>query len=173
METNVENPASRREPDRMKALLWKIVMAALVLRAGHAWAGTEERLGTGGGSELRIPVGARPLYLPSAWALAIPSRCRSSMISLSQVATPPRTVKISLLVGFHHAVDNSTTDPDWASMVPPVFVKVPSCSRSVPPLARKVPVLMAFEALGSVCTARADTRANAKVEDPCPAGSRI
>ena len=50
----------------MKALLWKILMAALVLHAGHAWAGTEERLGTGGSSELRIPVGARSVAM--AWA---------------------------------------------------------------------------------------------------------
>ena len=42
----------------------------------------------------------RPLYLPSALALAMPSRWRSNMISRSQVATPARMVSISLLVGF-------------------------------------------------------------------------
>ncbi len=44
-------------------------------------------------------VGARPLYFFSALALAIPSRCRSSMISRSHVATPARMVSMSLLVG--------------------------------------------------------------------------
>ena len=48
----------------MKARLWKgIVVAALALHAGIAWAGTDTRLGTGGGSELRIPVGARSVAL--------------------------------------------------------------------------------------------------------------
>src|SRR4029077_1926652 len=31
-----------------------------------------------------------PLYLPAAFALAMPSRCRSSMISRSHAATPAR-----------------------------------------------------------------------------------
>jgi hypothetical protein len=34
------------------------------------------------------PALGRPLYFPSLLALAMPSRCRSSMISRSQVATP-------------------------------------------------------------------------------------
>jgi hypothetical protein len=50
----------------MKALLWKFVVAAVALHAGLAWAGTQERLGTGGASELRIPVGARSVGL--AWS---------------------------------------------------------------------------------------------------------
>src|SRR5215469_13637582 len=41
----------------------------------------------------------RPRYLPAAFALAMPSLCRSSMISRSQVATPARIVSMSLLVG--------------------------------------------------------------------------
>jgi hypothetical protein len=51
----------------MKARLWKgIVVAAVALHAGMAWAGTDTRLGTGGGSELRIPVGAKSVAL--AWS---------------------------------------------------------------------------------------------------------
>jgi hypothetical protein len=38
------------------------------------------------------------LVFESAFALAMPSRCRSSMISRSQVATPARIVSKSLLV---------------------------------------------------------------------------
>jgi len=45
-------------------------------------------------------VGARPLYLPAAAAAAMPSRCLSSMISRSNVATAPSMVSRSLLVGF-------------------------------------------------------------------------
>ena len=43
-------------------------------------------------------VGARPLYFRSALALAIPSRCRSSIISRSNVATAPIIVNKSLPV---------------------------------------------------------------------------
>src|SRR3954447_20336423 len=41
----------------------------------------------------------QPLYLPAAFAFAMPSRCRSSMISRSHVVTPARIVSMSLLVG--------------------------------------------------------------------------
>ena len=51
----------------MNARLGKVVMAvAVILHAGLAWAGTEERMGTGGAQELRIPVGARTVGL--AWS---------------------------------------------------------------------------------------------------------
>lgn len=51
----------------MNARLGKVVLAALVaLHAGLAWAGTEERMGTGGANELRIPVGARSVGI--AWS---------------------------------------------------------------------------------------------------------
>ena len=55
----------------------------------------------------------RPLYFPAAFALAMPSRCRSSMISRSQVATPARIVSMSLLVGlrvssFSPPIDRTT-----------------------------------------------------------------
>jgi hypothetical protein len=39
-----------------------------------------------------------PLYLPADFALAIPSLWRSSIISRSNLATPPNTVSISLPV---------------------------------------------------------------------------
>src|SRR5438093_7067107 len=55
-----------KELKRMNARTWKVIVAALALHAGFAWAGTEERLGTGGASELRIPVGARSVGL--AWS---------------------------------------------------------------------------------------------------------
>jgi len=56
-----------KEPESMKARLWKVIaVAALALHAGLAWAGTEERMGTGGGTELRIPVGARSVGM--AWS---------------------------------------------------------------------------------------------------------
>ncbi|MNI46859.1 hypothetical protein D3C73_1013450 [compost metagenome] len=44
-------------------------------------------------------IGLRPLYLPAFCALSIPSRCRSSIISRSNWAIPPNTVRISLPVG--------------------------------------------------------------------------
>src|SRR5215211_5727829 len=50
-------------------------------------------------SALARAVGLRPLYLPSAFALAMPSRCRSSIISRSNSATPPITLSMSLPVG--------------------------------------------------------------------------
>jgi len=51
----------------MNARLGKVVLAvAVVFHAGIAWAGTEERMGTGGASEMRIPVGARSVAL--AWS---------------------------------------------------------------------------------------------------------
>ena len=40
---------------------------------------------------LAFAVGARPRYLPWALALAIPSRCRSNIISGSNCATLPST----------------------------------------------------------------------------------
>ena len=50
--------------DRLrKALAALAALAALVLLAGPAWAGTEERLGTGGNSAARIMVGARSVAL--------------------------------------------------------------------------------------------------------------
>jgi hypothetical protein len=56
-----------KETSPMNARLGKVVMAvAVILHAGLAWAGTEERLGTGGAHELRIPVGARAVGL--AWS---------------------------------------------------------------------------------------------------------
>lgn len=42
------------------------VVAVLALHAGLAAAGTEERMGTGGAGELRIPVGARSVAMASA-----------------------------------------------------------------------------------------------------------
>ena len=44
--------------------------------------------------------GLRPVYFPSLLALAIPSRCRSRMISRSHAATPIRMVNMSFDVGF-------------------------------------------------------------------------
>jgi hypothetical protein len=50
--------------DRLrKALVALAALAALALLAGPAWAGTEERLGTGGNSAARIMVGARSVAL--------------------------------------------------------------------------------------------------------------
>jgi hypothetical protein len=56
-----------KEFQSMIARPWKVLLAAaLMLNAGLAWAGTSERLGTGGASELRIPVGARSVAM--SWA---------------------------------------------------------------------------------------------------------
>src|ERR1700733_3632103 len=44
-------------------------------------------------------VGARPLYLPSPLAFAMPSRCRPSIISRSNSAIHPTTLRMSLPVG--------------------------------------------------------------------------
>jgi len=50
--------------DRVRKLLAALAaLAALALLAGPAWAGTEERLGTGGNSAGRIMVGARSVGL--------------------------------------------------------------------------------------------------------------
>ena len=43
-----------------------MAVAILTLSAGFAWAGSEERQGTGGAPELRLPVGARSVALSSA-----------------------------------------------------------------------------------------------------------
>jgi len=43
-----------------------MAMAILVIVTGAAWAGSEERLGTGGASELRLPVGARAIAMGGA-----------------------------------------------------------------------------------------------------------
>ena len=52
--------ADTKELTLMKARFWKTALAGLlILQAGSAWAGSETRIGTGGGSELRLPVGAR------------------------------------------------------------------------------------------------------------------
>src|SRR5208283_2990952 len=46
-------------------------------------------------SDLARAVGARPLYLPSPLALAMPSRWRSNLISRSNCATLPITSRIA------------------------------------------------------------------------------
>jgi len=54
----------KKEQNSMNVRLWKVIAAAaLALYASGAWAGTAERLGTGGGTELLIPVGARSIGL--------------------------------------------------------------------------------------------------------------
>lgn len=54
--------ADTKELNSMNARFWKAVAAGLLLiQAGTAWAGSETRIGTGGGSELRLPVGARTM----------------------------------------------------------------------------------------------------------------
>jgi hypothetical protein len=67
-----------------------------------------DRSGTQRGPQLldvrRIDADRAALDLPAAFALAMPSRWRSSMISRSQVATPARIVSISLLVGLRVSV---------------------------------------------------------------------
>src|SRR6185436_7019197 len=56
--------ADTKERKLMKAGIWKYLAAGLLmLQAGAAWAGSETRIGTGGGSELRLPVGARTVGL--------------------------------------------------------------------------------------------------------------
>lgn len=56
-----------KESQSMNRRPWKVFAATLLLlHSGLAWAGTEERLGTGGAQELRIPVGARSVGLASA-----------------------------------------------------------------------------------------------------------
>jgi hypothetical protein len=42
------------------------VAAAILMLVGTAWAGSEERLGTGGAPELRLPVGARSIAMGGA-----------------------------------------------------------------------------------------------------------
>ena len=53
---------------------------------------------------LRCAVGARPLYLPSAAALAMPSRWRSNIKSRSNAAMAPSMVSISLPVGLRVSI---------------------------------------------------------------------
>ncbi len=51
----------------MKINRWTgLAVAVLSWMAGPVWAGTEERLGTGGAPELRLPVGARSIALAGA-----------------------------------------------------------------------------------------------------------
>ncbi len=49
----------------MKRIIW-MAIAIMSLTAGLAWAGSEERLGTGGALELQLPVGARSIALGGA-----------------------------------------------------------------------------------------------------------
>jgi hypothetical protein len=59
--------STMKELSPMNARLGKVVLTVVVaLHAGLAWAGTSERMGTGGSSELRIPIGARTVAL--AWS---------------------------------------------------------------------------------------------------------
>ena len=61
-------PGTMKESQSMNLRPWKVLglAALLLLPSVLAWAGTEERLGTGGASELRIPVGARSVGLCSS-----------------------------------------------------------------------------------------------------------
>ena len=69
-------------------------------------------------------VGLRPLYLPAALAAAMPSRWCSSMISLSQVATAARMVRVIFDVGFRV----SSTCPPMDSTTSPTLRAVSSPS---------------------------------------------
>ena len=63
---NVPN-GQMKEPHSMKCRPGKVLgITLLLLQSGLAWAGTPERLGTGGAEELRIPVGARSVGMSSA-----------------------------------------------------------------------------------------------------------
>lgn len=53
--------AETKERRHMKAFVKWIAAGLVIFQAGAAWAGSETRLGTGGGSELRLPVGARTM----------------------------------------------------------------------------------------------------------------
>lgn len=57
-----------KELKLMNARFWRTLAFGLILLipAGVAWAGSEGRIGTGGGSELRLPVGARTVGLAGA-----------------------------------------------------------------------------------------------------------
>lgn len=66
---NHVQPGTMKESQSMNLRPWKVLAFAallLLLPSVLAWAGTEERLGTGGASELRIPVGARSVGLASS-----------------------------------------------------------------------------------------------------------
>src|SRR5215470_1840001 len=57
----------REERSAMKAnRSLGMALAILVFTAGAAWAGSDERVGTGGAPELRLPVGARSTALAGA-----------------------------------------------------------------------------------------------------------
>jgi hypothetical protein len=61
----------------------------------------------------------RPLYLPAAAALAIPSSCRSSMISRSDIATPAKIVSVSLLVGLRVSNRSPPISPQSGMVIAP------------------------------------------------------
>ena len=58
-----------------------------------------QRLHTVLNSSVSTSTGLRPLYLPSAFAISIPSRCLSKMFSRSNSASAPKTVSINLPCG--------------------------------------------------------------------------
>ena len=122
---------------------------------------------------LLVKVAAETFNVPAPWMMppdwlvnvpmtvvTVPFSCSydPALVTPSSVAVPMlRITPVPLVVSVPPTIvaeNNSTTEPVSASMVPPVLVKSPSWSRSVPPaLARSVPLLMAPEALGSMVSA--------------------